>query len=162
MKGVRNGDGELVIRPMTDDEKQWLSQFIAETEHGNVNRTEEIKTELRVRSKLVSERFAAKRKGNIDEILRLEGEISTVTLKIEQLRENCNNFYTKESDIQEIYGRDYERRSDVYNTAKISDNLVLYDITEYDKFSTEAVGGIDPENVIMEHLHYVPQKKRKK
>jgi hypothetical protein len=160
IKGVKNDKGELVIRPMTDDEKAWLSQFIAETEHGNINRTKEIKDNLRIRTKLVSERFSAKRKGNVDEIFRLEKEIEQITGTIEQLRENCNNFYTTEEQAKEIYERDNARRRDVYNTAKISDNLVLYDINEYDKFSTEAYSDVDPENIILEHLHYTPKKKK--
>jgi hypothetical protein len=160
--GVKNEAGETVIRKMTDDEKAWLSQFIAETEHGNVNKGREIKVELKKRKALKSDWASAKRKGNVEIMLKLEQEMSQITSKLEQLRENSNNFYTKEEDVTEIFGRDYERRSDVYNNAKISDNLVLYDIDEYDKFSTEAIDSIDPENLILEHLQYIPVRKRGK
>jgi len=163
VNGVKDpNSGELVMRKMTDDEKQWLSQFIAETEHGNINKSKEIKNELKIRTGLVSARYAAKISGRVDEMYKLEQEIQAVTAKIERLRENCNNFYTTEEQAKEIYERDNARRRDVYNTAKISDNLVLYDLNEYDKFTTEAATDVDPENIIMEHLHYVPQKKRKK
>lgn len=160
--GVKNEAGEQVIRPMTSAEKEWLSQFIAETEHGNLNKSREIKAELKNRKAVKSDWVRAKRKGNVEEMLKLEQDLDKVTAKIESLRENSNNFYTKEEDVQEIYARDYERRSDVYNNAKISDNLVLYDLNEYDKFSTEALDSIDPENIILEHLNYVPVRKRKK
>lgn len=159
---MKNDAGELVIRPMTTNEKAWLSQFIAETEHGNVNKTREIKQALKARKAIKSDWVSAKRRGSIEEMLQLEQQLNEATEKIEQLRENCNNFYTSEEQASEIYERDNARRRDVYNTAKISDNLVLYDLNEYDKFSTEAYNDVDPENIILEHLHYVPQKKRKK
>ena len=158
VNGVKNENGELVIRALSADEKEWLSQFISETEHGNVNKTKQIKELVQERKAIRSDRFAAKRKGNVEEMARLEVIIEAKTAEIEGLRTSCNNFYTKESDIKEITDRDNERRRDVYNTAKISDNLVLYDITEYYKFDTDTIKDVNPENLMLEHLN---QKKKK-
>lgn len=145
---------------MTPDEKQWLSQFVQETEHGNLNKTAQIKREVKALKELRSSLRAAKRKENVAEMERLFKEIDTQLMIIEGLRDSCNNFYTSETDVKEIYTRDNERRRDVYNNAKISDNLVLYDINEYDKFSTESIQDINPENIILEHLNYTPKSKK--
>lgn len=150
-KGVKNEAGEVVIRPLTPDEKAWLSQFISETEHGNINSGEEIKLLLRQRSALISDRVSAKRTGNVDEMVRIEGLIGLKTGEIEKVRERSNNFYTTEEEAQQIYEKDNARRRDVYNTAKVSDNLVMLDLDEYDRFSTEAVDSI-----------YIIDKKKKK
>lgn len=160
--GVKDNKGELVIRPMTDSEMEWLSQFVSETEHGNLNKTKQIKTEVSNLRDLRKDLRVAKKNERIDEMLRLEPLIDEKLVCIEKLREGSNNFYTSENDVKDIYTRDNERRRDVYNNAKISDNLVLYDLMEYDKFSTEACKSVDPENLILEHLHFVPQKKSKK
>ncbi len=152
--------GEMVIRKMNDEEREWLSQFISETEHGNLNKSSQIKVEVRNLKNLRSEHRTAKRHANIDEMARLEPLIEAKLQYIEVLRESCNNFYTTEEDVKEIYSRDNERRRDVYNNAKINDNLVLYELTEYDKFSTEAITDIDPEHLILEHLTTIPVRKR--
>lgn len=147
---------------MTEEEREWLSQFVSETEHGNLNKTKQIKTEVRTLKDLRSEHRIAKRRENIDEMLRLEQLIDEKLQTVEMLRDSCNNFYTTEDDVKEIYTRDNERRRDVYNNAKINDNLVLYDLMEYDKFSTEAISDINPENLVLEHFNWIPQKKKKK
>lgn len=147
VNGVKDDKGELVIRPMNASEKAWLSQFISETEHGNLNGSEEIKRQLKLRKVIKSDWVSAKRKGNVDLMVELEVKLEEKTAEIENLRENLNNFYTKEEDITEIFARDYDRRMDVYNNAKINDQLVMYDLDEYDKFSTEGVKDIDAENV---------------
>lgn len=161
VNGVKDEKGEYAIRPMTDDEKQWLSQFIQETEHGNLNKTAQIKSEVKALKVLRSDFRTAKRKANVAEMERLYKEIEDKRNLIEGLRDSCNNFYTSEEDVKEIYTRDNERRRDVYNNAKINDNLVLYDIWEYDKFSTECIQDINPEDIILEHLNYVPKSKKK-
>jgi hypothetical protein len=153
VNGVKDDKtGELVIRPMNASEKAWLSQFISETEHGNLNGSEEIKRQLKVRKALKSDWVSAKRRGNVDLMAELEAKLDEKTTEIEALRGKCNNFYTKEEDIAEIFARDYDRRMDVYNNAKINDQLVLYDLDEYDKFSTEGIKDIDAENVDFSHV----------
>lgn len=162
VNGVKNDSNELVIRPMTKEERDWLSQFTSETEHGNLNKTSQIKHEVSLIKSLRSDHRKAKKRQDIDEMLRLEPLIDEKLRFVESLRESANNFYTTEQEVREIYNRDNTRRSDVYNNAKISNNLVLYDITEYDKFSTEAISDINPENLILEHLVYVPSMKKRR
>lgn len=162
VNGVKGEDGEMVIRPMNSTEKQWLSQFIAETDHGNFSKSSQLKKQEKVLRKMRTEYRKHRNAGAVDEMLLLEKEIQSQYELVLRLREESNAFYVTDEERSELYGRDYERRMDVYNTAKISDNLVLYDLNEYDKFSTEAEQDINPENICMEHLHYVPQKKRKK
>lgn len=158
VNGVRDENGNEVIRPLTKEEKEWLTQFISETEHGNLNKTKQIKLEVSERKALRSDWNYAKYKGNVNEMARLEALINEKTKVIEQLRASNNNFYTKEADVTEIYDRDYERRMDVYNNAKITDNLVLFDLSEYDKFTTEAINDVNPENLILKHME--PKERR--
>lgn len=160
VNGVKNEHGDLVIRSMTDSEKEWLSQFIQETEHGNLNKTKQIKHEVGILHKLKDEYARARKASKVDEMLKLEPFLKEKRELIQSLRESCNNFYTTEEEVQEIYTRDNQRRRDVYNNAKITDNLVLYDVTEYDKFSTEAITDVNPENLILEHLKHVPVRKK--
>ena len=160
VNGVKNDKGEVVIRPMSPEEKEWLSQFIAETEHGNLNKTSQIKAEVKNLKVLRSKERAAKLAGNVPEMESLFKAIEKQLQLVENLRESCNNFYTSEEDVKEIYTRDNERRRDVYNNAKINEKLVLYDLNEYDKFSTEALHSVDPENLILDEL-IVPVRKRR-
>ena len=162
VNGVKGSDGEVVIRPMNASEKQWLSQFIAETDHGNFSKTSQLKKQEKELRKMRTEYRKIRNAGLVAEMLVLSPKIQSQYDLVLRLREESNAFYVTDEERSELYGRDYERRMDVYNTAKISDNLVLYDLDEYDKFSTEAEQDINPENICMEHLHYVPQKKRKK
>lgn len=148
--GVKNDKGEVVIRPMNKEEKEWLSQFISETEHGNLNKTKQIKHEVGILHALKDEYARARKSSNVDEMVRLEPLLAEKRKLVEALREATNNFYTTEEEVQEIYTRDNTRRRDVYNNAKISDNLVLYDLDEYDKFSTEALTDVSPENLKFE------------
>lgn len=162
VNGVKNDKGEVVIRAMSPEEKEWLSQFIAETEHGNLNKTQQIKAEVKQLKVLRSKERSAKLSGNVDEMARLFSAIEKQLQVVEGLREAINNFYTSEEDVKEIYTRDNERRRDVYNNAKINEKLVLYDLNEYDKFSTEALHSIDPENLILDELIVPVRSKRRK
>ena len=162
VNGVLDEDGNEAIRPLNEAEKQWLSQFIAETDHGNFKKNSQLRKQEKHLKLLRSTHIKARNAGNVDEMHRLEQEISSQYELVLRLREESNAFYVSDEERQELWNRDYERRMDVYNTAKISDNLVLYDLNEYDKFTTEAEHDINPENICLEHLHYVPQKKRKK
>ena len=145
---------------MSADEKAWLSQFISETEHGNLNNTKQVKAEVSKLRTLRREHRAAKKAENIVEMVELESAIDEKLQYIELLRQSCNNFYTTEEEVLEIYARDNTRRRDVYNNAKISDNLIMYDISEYDKFTTEAISDVNPEDLVLEHLEFVPKSKR--
>jgi hypothetical protein len=162
VNGVKGLDGELAMRPLNEAEKQWLSQFIAETDHGNFSKSSQLKKQEKVLKVMRTEYRKLRNAGAVAEMLVLSPKIQSQYDLVLRLREEANAFYVSDEERQELWNRDYERRMDVYNTAKISDNLVLYDLNEYDKFSTEAEQDINPENICMEHLHYVPKPRKKK
>lgn len=162
VNGVKDEKGNTVIRALTEDEKQWLSQFVAETDHGNFKKNSQLKKEEKKLKSMRSDYRYLKKKAKVEAMAELYPQIQSQYETVLRLRSETNAFYVTDDERHELYDRDYERRMDVFNNAKISDNLVLYDLNEYDKFSTEAISDINPENLCLNHLDYVPQKKRKK
>ena len=160
--GVKDANGNQVMRPLDESERAWLSKFVSETEHCNMTTTKQIKLEVRKLKSLRADYRAASKAANIDEMERLFLAIDAQLQVCEYLREDAGNFYTTEEDVKGFYTRDNERRRDVYNNAKISDNLTMFTPEEYDKFSTEAINDVNHEDLILEHIVYVPKGKKKK
>lgn len=152
VNGVRDENGNQVIRPLNAEEREWLSQFVAETDHCNFKRTNELKDEEKTLKRLRMDYTEAKRRMNVDEMDDLNAKIQTQYDKVRSLRGETAAFYVDDEERQELYNRDYERRMDVYNNAKITDNLVLFDLNEYDKFTTEAINDVNPENLVLKQL----------
>lgn len=157
-KGVTNEYGEQVIRPLTQEEKEWLNKFIQETEHVNFQKTEQIEKEredyktLRREYKELKDKFSR-------EAAELKLKIEAKYKSIVELREQTGTFYAEDKDRQELFTRDNDRRADLFNNAKASGNLIYYDSNEYDKFESESEKDINAEDLLMEHLTE-PVKKR--
>lgn len=162
IKGVKNEDGETVIRPLNEEEREWLSQFVAETDHCNFKRTNELKDEEKALKRLRMDYTEAKRRMNVDEMDTLNAKIEAQYKKVKTLREETAAFYVDDEERQELYNRDYERRMDVYNNAKITENLVLFDLDEYDKFTTEAINDVNPENLVLKQLEQPERRFRRR
>lgn len=145
---------------MTKEEKEWLSQFIAETDHGNFKKSTELRDEEKALKRLKMDFTEAKRRANIEEMEQLFAKINAQYKKVLHLRQESNAFYVTDDERHELYDRDYERRMDVYNNAKITDNLVLFDLYEYEKFTTEAINDVNPENLILKQLEQPPKFRR--
>jgi len=145
---------------MTEEEKSWLSQFIAETDHGNFRKSSRLKVEEKALRILRSEYRKLKKTGNVEEMSLLYPKIELQYQLVLRLREEDNSFYVTDEERHELFDRDYERRMDVFNNAKITDSLVMYDINEYDKFSTEAEKDINPEDICFDRLK-VKRKEKK-
>lgn len=141
--------GEQVIRPLTAEEKAWFSQFISETEHGNFNKNKDVKEAEVVLRELRKDFRYAKRRADVDEMARLFPLQDAQYELVMRLREECNSFYVTDEDRHEIFDRDNERRRDIYNNAKMNDNLTMLDLNEYDKFSTEKCK-MEPEAILLE------------
>lgn len=108
INGVRNErNGPKVIRPLNEDEKEFLSKFNATFEHGNFD----------------------------DDFLSLS-----------------------EDQRSEINHQDYARKMDLMFVAKKAGQLITYDLGEYDKLTTEMETGIEPEDLLNEHLVDKPKK----
>jgi len=150
VNGVKDPEtGKQVIRPLDATERAWLSQFILETEHGNFKKDEELKTAENDLKAIRRDFKAAKKAGNGEEMARLlQAEKEQYDLVL-RLRESHNTFYITDEDRSVIFNKDNERRRDIYNNAKVNGNLVMFDLDEYEKFSTEACD-LDPEALLLE------------
>ncbi len=129
--------GENVIRPLNEEEKAWLSQFILETEHGTFKKNEKLRAAEELLKRYRKDFKVAKKSGNVEEMSRLfklEEDQYTLVLK---LREETDCFYVTDEERSVIFDKDNARRRDVYLDAKMNGNLLMYDLHEYDKFDTE-------------------------
>lgn len=146
VNGVYDSAGNLVIRPMTPEETQWLSQFYAETEHGNFQKTQEIEAQEEL-IKSLRKKLKKERKGMTSEmVLELKQQIEEAQKLLVHLRAETNTFYPEEEDRYEIYRRGYERKLDVYNVAKSTNRMKNLDMREFDQLSSEVVQ--DAEKVV--------------
>lgn len=138
--GVFDAYGNEVIRPMTAEERAWLAQFYAETEHGTFAKTEEIRTQTKLLKKMLETR---------DEF---DPQILAQRQAIEKLRAETGTFYVTDEERQAIWTNDNARGRDLFNLAKTSNNLVYVDVTEYDTFVSEANRDISAEDLKLNHL----------
>lgn len=158
LNGVKNENGEQVIRALTQEERDWIQRFYQETEHVNFQKTKQIQQEREDYKQLKKEYKELKDKFS-REAAELKSKIETKYKSIVELREQTGTFYTEDKDRQALFDRDYERRMDLFNNAKSSGNLIYYDSNEYDKFESESEKDVNAEDLLMEHLTE-PIKKR--
>lgn len=153
--------GELVIRPLNAEETEWLSQFYAETEHGNFAKTKEIE-EVQDYYDAISTRIRhAKKNGlNTEEVLSLKVLAEEKYKELVQLRAETNTFYPEDKDRHEIFNKGNKRREDIFNMAKASGKLISYDVPEFDKFSSKSEKDINPEHLVLDYLTRAPAKKK--
>lgn len=157
--GVYDSKGNQVMRPLTPEEREWLSQFYAETEHGNFKKTQEIEEQEKIHKALCKEMRHNKKRMTSKQVLELKEEIDSVYKKLVHLRAETNTFYTEDEDRREIYTRDNKRREDVFNRAKATNHLISYDIPEFDQFTSKAEKDINVENLVLDYLVRKPTKK---
>lgn len=161
VKGVRNQYGEEVIRPLNASEVEWLSQFYAETEHGNFAKTQEIEAMQTLYTMLSSElTHAKKNKLTTEEILELREKAENAYTELVQLRSETNTFYPEDKDRREIYTKGNQRKEDIFGVSKAAGKLVSYDIQEFDKFTTKREKDINPEHLVLDYLTRSPAKKK--
>jgi hypothetical protein len=157
VNGVRDEDGRMVIRPMTKEETEWLSQYYQEAENVNFLKTEEIKAEHEKLRKLIRKHRPYK------EINREEHpKVVQQREKLKFLREESNSLFVDEKSRKELYKQDNDRRNDVFNVAKQTGALVNFDLPEYDKFTSEAIDCADGEIAGLNQMFKVKTIRKKK
>jgi hypothetical protein len=167
VEGVFNQRGEQVIRALNEEEVEWLKKFYTETEHGNFEKNEKIeKVQEAYKQYCRKIRSAKKLKLTTEEVLKLKVEADKKYKELVKLREETNTFYPEDVDRKEIWNRGNERREDIFNRAKVSNNLISLDLPEFDQFTTRAEKDISPEHLVQDYLIRKParkvMKKRKK
>jgi hypothetical protein len=157
VNGVKDETGRMVIRPLTKEETEWLSQYYQEAENVNFLKTEEIKAEHEKLRKLIRKYRPYK---------EIYGEEHPKVLqqreKLRFLREESNSLFVDEKSRKELYKQDNDRRNDVFNVAKQTGALVNFDLPEYDKFTSEAIDCADGEIAGLNQMFKIKTIRRKK
>lgn len=156
VNGVKDADGREVIRPMTKEEREWLSQYYREAENVSFNKTDEIKTEQRKLRKLIKEHRDFKEENGTE-----HPKVLTQRSKLKTLREESNSFFLDPKEHKELYKQDNDRANDLFNVAKQTGALVNFDISEYDKFTSEAIECTDGEMAGLNQMFKVKKVRKK-
>jgi hypothetical protein len=159
VNGVQNEKGEQVIRPLNEAEREWLSQFYAETEHGNFKKTREIEEQKHLYKQLQRDYRTNYKQMTFEEASSFREKIDETYRKLVHLRAETNTFYPEDVDRQEVWDRGNRRKEDIFNRAKVSNNLISLDIHEFDDFTTRAEKDINPEHLVLDYLTRKPAKK---
>lgn len=157
--GIFDSHGREVMRPLTPEEREWLSQFYAETEHCNFSKTQEIEAQEQAYKELCRELRQNKKSMSSGEVLELRQKIDASYKELVHLRSETNTFYPENDDRRELFTRDNDRRNDVFNRAKATNQLISYDLPEFDMFTSKAEKDISPEHLVLDYLARKPAKK---
>lgn len=160
VNGVYNQDGTEAIRPLNEQETQWLAQFYSETEHGNFQKTQEIEIAQEAYDELCRKiRKAKKNKLTTEQVLKLKESADQRYKELVHLRAETNTFYPEDVDRREIFNKGNRRKEDVFNRAKVSNNLISLDLHEFDDFTTKAEKSINPEHLVLDYMVRKPARK---
>ena len=156
VNGVRDASGKLVMRPLTLEEREFLAQYYKEAENVNFNKTEELKTEQKKLRSLIQKHKSYK------EIYDEEHpKVVAQRAKVKFLREESNSLFIEDEQRRELFKQDNGRRSDIFNLAKHTGNLVNFDLNEYDRFTSEAMDSADAEIVGLAQMFQLKKERRK-
>lgn len=162
--GVKNDKGELVIRPLNDEEKAWLDQFYGEsvvTSAKNLNPTKEIKKYCKeisnLRKKIAKERKEKKVKQN-KKIKFWTKKIKDIEKCLHFLREEAGVFYPSPEQQRKFYKENNERNTCIYNNLKSRGMLLELTAETYDTFISDywdiitSITGEDSQDRIIEEI----------
>lgn len=141
--GVRNEKNELVIRPLTDKEKEWLNQWYGEnviTSSKNLNPTQEIQDYSNKRSTLKKEIAKERKKKNVrtnKKIKFMMKQIEDIEECLDFLREEAGVFYPTCEEQREIFRENNYRNACIYNNLKSRGMLLELTEETYDTFIAE-------------------------
>ena len=151
INGVKNENGETVIRALNDEEKEFLDQFYKEyinTNGLNPQDTKEFRDFRKEIKKEIKECTCSEKLKFLEEELRRCEEI------IEEIREENDVMFSGNEDVRGLYEANNSRNRDLYNHRKVRGMLIDLDVESYDKFVSDLIdkSGHDYENVIIEDL----------
>jgi hypothetical protein len=122
INGVRDESGNLVMRPLTEEEVAFLDRFYKESVHANFENSEETKKhELQIKA-LEREHKSYKKVFEEDstEILK---QIAEKKAETSALRKKLGNTYSDYDEQREIRQQNYQRNQCVFNKAKYHQKL---------------------------------------
>lgn len=78
---------------------------------------------------------------------RFEEEVVSAKFK-----KDGSDHYGTDEERKKLYAENNSRNRCLYNRSKISGKLIKFDITEYDRFVSESLKDIDPEDLVINKL----------
>lgn len=177
INGVRDAKGNIVIRAMTEAEKQWLNDFYEETVITNFLHHPELQRLHAEKRDIIECKYVKKMKEQIkslkgagpdhqDTVRELK---QTIKLTKEQNRErNYRRIRKIESDMQKVrdsvllysnkedhkqfYKENNDRNNCIYNTCKKRNILIDLDIDAIDSLMAKHLECIDYEDLVIGEL----------
>ena len=175
--GVKNSNGETVIRPMTDEEKKWLNQYYEETVVTNFLHHPELKRLNEERKKLIECKYVKQLQAQIEnlrnqtpkqteliselkEMVKLTKEqngekYATRIRKIEKKMQEARDqflLYSDKEDHKQFYNENNKRNVCIYNNCKKYGTLLELTVDTYDKFIADSLDGLDCEMAIINEI----------
>lgn len=152
INGVRNEDGELVMRPLTDEEKEFLNKFYQETVNANFLHDPELKS----------------LHNKIKEVQQLDNPTEEDFERLDYLNllylEKAEEalLYSGEKDQKRIYGENNARNRCLYNRSKSSGSLSHIEDTQYndeDESNSIYVCKDSGKNILKDKIELKKEKK---
>ena len=81
--------------------------------------------------------------------------------KLAAPREESNTLITDPKQHRELYKQDNDRANDLYNVAKRTGVLVNLDLTEYDRFTSDAIECVDGKTAGLNQMFKTKKVKKK-
>ena len=178
--GIYDQYGNELMRPLTEEEKQWLNNFYSETivtdflhhpdlkklnrlrrsiiEDDTVKTLKEEKKELqkdkqanRKRIREISQIISLTKKQN-EEIYA--DKLKYIDEELQDLREE-HLLYSDKEDHKQFYNSNYSRNCCIFNRSRMTGNLSDLEIDEYDAYVNSKIANIDMEDVLISEIEKV-------
>jgi len=172
ISGVKDSDGNQVIRPLDEKEKEWLNQFYTESVNADFYKDPRIKEIKEIIKELIfttevedlieqyrnskNPKFVKETKMKVRDLKKENREnsldlIEALEDQIQDVLDEVNLFPSEESRV-ELYRENYLRNQDLFNLIKRTGKMINLDLEEYDKFTSRRVSGIDAEHLLIESI----------
>ncbi len=177
INGIKNSNGEMVIRPLNDKELSFLNQWYEETivtnfaHHPRIKFLQKKKKEILEDAKVLELKQEIKEEQNkkksdylkvnqLRETIQIVkqqneelyyDELQDINLELEELREE-HLLYPDLKDHKQFYSENNSRNSCLYNMKNASKMLNSLDEKDYDKFLSAAHSGIDTELALIQDI----------
>ena len=188
LNGVKDSKGNMVIRPLNDEEKAWLNKYYEETVVTNFNHDPELRRLNRKKKSIVEDavvkelqeelkelkkrpKVNQKKIKNIQQIIHHTKKQNEETYadKLFELEEEMQErreevlLYPCKEDHKRFYRENNSRNNCIFNSAKNTHRLVNMDSVEFEVEMNDMVTMFDTEEELIYHLeeeHYITEGKR--
>lgn len=175
--GVYDEDGKELIRPLNEEEKDFLNSFYEETVIASFSHDQEIRRLNAIKKQIIEDEDVMALKSHLEvlkedkdlnkkaiaqlkEIIRLtkkqneekyESELEYVENALQERREEVLLYPDKE-DHKEFYKANNARNTCIFNKMKSQHRLEYLEPEKYDQMVSRKLQGIDLENILVNKL----------